>query len=36
MELLGLSRGELRLPLAEVGGGLKTALREELTALGML
>ncbi len=36
MELLGLSRGELRLPLAEVGDGLKTALREELTALGML
>lgn len=36
MELLGLSRGELRLPLAEIGDGLKTALREELTALGML
>ena len=36
MELLGLSQGELRLPLAEVGDGLKTALREELTALGML
>lgn len=36
MELLGLSRGELRLPLAEVGDGLKTALREELTALCML
>ena len=36
MELLGLSRGELRLPLAEVGDDLKTALREELTALGML
>lgn len=36
MELLGLSRGELRLPLAKVGDGLKTALREELTALGML
>lgn len=36
MELLGLSRGELRLPLAEIGDGLKAALREELTALGML
>ena len=36
LELLGLSRGEVRLPLAEVGDDLKTALRGELTALGML
>ena len=36
LELLGLSRGEVRLPLAEVGDDLKAALRGELTALGML
>ena len=36
LELLGICRGEVRLPLAEVGDDLKAALREELTALGML
>lgn len=36
MELLGLCRGEVRLPLAEVGEDLKAALRAELVALDML
>lgn len=36
LELLGLSRGEVRLPLAEVRADTQAALREELTALGML
>ena len=36
LELLGLCRGEVRLPLAAVEDGLKAALRTELCALGML
>ena len=36
MELLGLSAGELRLPLAEVRDSTKEALRAELAALGVI
>lgn len=36
MELLGLCRGEVRLPLAEIDDALKASLREALVAIDML
>ena len=36
MELLGLCKSELRLPLAEIGDELKERIRAEMTALSML